>query len=172
MIYASTKRTFWNVPRTGLKFSLTTVMLGLAVIWLALAMVAATDSQTSLRQIVERLGPFLCRTLIVVSALKLGLDAAVFRHLANRRLTTLKRSAKLMIGPLSKFTMVRFAAGVLGGIMMPALLLDVSSTAASALSQALTIGMLFLACLAGELCERYLFFAACAAPRMPGGLRT
>ncbi len=29
----------------------------------------------------------------------------------------------------------------------------------------------FAACLAGELLERYLFFAACAAPRMPGGLR-
>jgi hypothetical protein len=30
--------------------------------------------------------------------------------------------------------------------------------------------MLFLACLAGELLERYQFFAACAAPRMPGRL--
>ena len=32
-------------------------------------------------------------------------------------------------------------------------------------------GLLFVACLAGELLERYLFFAACAAPRMPGGIR-
>ena len=31
--------------------------------------------------------------------------------------------------------------------------------------------LLFLACLAGELLERYLFFAAVAAPRMPGGIR-
>ena len=31
--------------------------------------------------------------------------------------------------------------------------------------------LLFAACLAGELLERYLFFAACAAPQMPGGIR-
>jgi hypothetical protein len=31
--------------------------------------------------------------------------------------------------------------------------------------------LLFVACLAGELLERYLFFTACAAPRMPGGIR-
>jgi hypothetical protein len=32
--------------------------------------------------------------------------------------------------------------------------------------------MLFVACLAGELLERYLFFAAVASPRMPGPLRS
>jgi hypothetical protein len=32
-------------------------------------------------------------------------------------------------------------------------------------------GMLFVACLVGEILERVLFFAACAAPRMPGGIR-
>ena len=31
--------------------------------------------------------------------------------------------------------------------------------------------MLFGACVIGELLERYLFFAAVAAPRMPGSLR-
>ena len=31
--------------------------------------------------------------------------------------------------------------------------------------------LLFGASLAGELLERYLFFAAVAAPRMPGGIR-
>jgi hypothetical protein len=30
--------------------------------------------------------------------------------------------------------------------------------------------MLFVACLVGELLERYQFFAACAAARMPGQL--
>jgi hypothetical protein len=33
-----------------------------------------------------------------------------------------------------------------------------------------TVGMLFVACLAGEVLERYLFFTAVAAPKMPGGL--
>jgi hypothetical protein len=32
-------------------------------------------------------------------------------------------------------------------------------------------GALFVACVAGEILERTLFFSACAAPRMPGGIR-
>ena len=36
----------------------------------------------------------------------------------------------------------------------------------------ITVAMLFVACLAGELLERYLYFTACAASGMPGGLRS
>jgi hypothetical protein len=111
----------------------------------------------------------------------------------------LKRSARLMIGPLSNLTLARFACGLLAALM-PLFLLDLSSplaggeerqveTAAppgaltairqaeqddyqaASVLEAVSIAILFAACLAGELLERYLFFAACAAPRMPGGLR-
>ena len=34
------------------------------------------------------------------------------------------------------------------------------------------LGLIFVSSLAGELLERYLFFAAVAALRMPGSLRT
>jgi hypothetical protein len=34
----------------------------------------------------------------------------------------------------------------------------------------LMVVLAFAACLIGELLERYLFFAAVAAPRMPGSL--
>jgi DMSO reductase anchor subunit len=34
-----------------------------------------------------------------------------------------------------------------------------------------SMAVAWVACLAGELLERYLFFAAVAAPRMPGGVR-
>ena len=70
--------------------------------------------------------------------------------------------------------MARFAAGLLGGLAMPGLLLLSRVPAAPGqgldLVFAVLVGMLFVACLAGELLERYLFFAAVASPRMPGTL--
>jgi formate dehydrogenase iron-sulfur subunit len=112
----------------------------------------------------------LCQAMLVITAMKLAWDAAIFRHLLSRRMTSLKRSAILMTNDLSSFTLARFAAGLLGGILMPTFLLSHIDDAE--LPQFITTGaLLFAACLVGELLERYLFFAACAAPRMPGGPR-
>jgi hypothetical protein len=89
-------------------------------------------------------------------------------------MTPLRRSALLTTGELSNVTMARFAAGLLGGVLMPAFLLGHVADAAQGVGLVqfvVTTGLLFVACLTGELLERYLFFAACAAPRMPGGPR-
>ena len=89
-------------------------------------------------------------------------------------MTPLKRSALLLTRELSSVTLARFALGLLGGVLMPLLLLDAAARrrrARACVQFAATTGLLFVACLAGELLERYLFFAACAAPRMPGGIR-
>ena len=79
-----------------------------------------------------------------------------------------------MTGALASVTMARFAAGLLGGLAMPALLLlsrvPTSPEHGQDLVFAVLVGMLFAACLAGELLERYLFFAAVAAPKMPGAM--
>ena len=79
-----------------------------------------------------------------------------------------------MTGALSNVTMARFAAGLLGGLAMPGLLLLSRVPAPPGQGQDLVfvvlVGLLFAACLAGELLERYLFFAAVASPRMPGTL--
>lgn len=175
-IYAVTHRELWSLPRSGLKFVLTSAVLGLAAFWLSLVLVALMDDSLSLGELVRQIGPALCRAIIVGATIKLVYDAAVFRHLPGARLTSLKRSARLMVGPLSNITIARFACGLLGGVMMPLFLLDmtdagVAPQAGASVSQAVAIATLFVACLAGELLERYLFFAACAAPRMPGGLR-
>jgi Fe-S-cluster-containing dehydrogenase component/DMSO reductase anchor subunit len=176
MIYAATRRELWSLPRAGLKFLLTSAVLGLAVFWLSLALAALVKNDLALGESVWRLGPVLCRAIIAGMTMKLLFDAAILRHLAGRRLTSLKRSARLMLGPLANVTLARFACGLLGGVAMPLFLLDMAASAeaqaapVSAL-EAVAIATLFVACLAGELLERYLFFAACAAPRMPGGLR-
>jgi formate dehydrogenase iron-sulfur subunit len=175
-IYAVTHRELWSLPRSGLKFLLTSGMLGLAAFWLSLVLVALKKENLTLDELVRQIGPDLCRALIVCAAIKLVYDAAILRHLASPRLTALKRSARLMLGPLSNITIARFACGLLGGVLMPLFVLDMIDSAAAtptgaSVPLAVAIATLFVACLAGELLERYLFFAACAAPRMPGGLR-
>jgi hypothetical protein len=79
-----------------------------------------------------------------------------------------------MTGDLSNVTLARFALGLLGGVVMPLMLAADAATlghGAAHVQFAFMTGLLFAACLAGELLERYLFFAACAAPQMPGGIR-
>ena len=174
MVYDYTKRDFWNGPATAGRFFLTTAVLGLAAAWLPLSIVAAGSDGELAAAAIDRYGPLLCRGLIVATAAKLLFEAAVFRHLASRSTTSLKRTAWLMTGALSNVTMARFAAGLLGGLAMPGLLLLSRVPAAPGqgldLVFAVLVGMLFVACLAGELLERYLFFAAVASPRMPGTL--
>jgi len=62
--------------------------------------------------------------MLIITGMKLIWDAAIFRHLLSRRMTSLKRSAILMTNDLSSFALARFAAGLLGGILMPAFLLS------------------------------------------------
>ena len=178
-IYAVTHRELWNLPRSCLKSLLTAAVLGLAAFWLSLVLVTLMEDSLSLGELVRQVGPVLCRAIIVAAAIKIIFDAAILRHLAGSRLTSLKRSARLIVGPLSNITLARFACGLLGGVMMPLFLLDMTAAAAAAGAQqagtsvleAVAIATLFIACLAGELLERYLFFAASSAPRMPGALR-
>ena len=174
MVYDYTKRDFWNGPATAGRFFLTTAVLGLAAAWLPLLIVAAGDDAELAAAAVDRYGALLCRGLIAAMAAKLLFEAALFRHLASRSTTSLKRTAWLMTGALSNVTTARFAAGLLGGLAMPGLLLwsRVPAPAGQGpdLAFLVLVGMLFAACLAGELLERYLFFAAVASPRMPGTL--
>ncbi len=174
MVYAYTKRDFWNGPSTGFKFLMTMTVLGLAAAWLSLMLATLAGDADAARATVARYGPFLCKSLIVASTVKLLFEASLFRHLVARHSTSLKRSAQLMSGALSHVTLARFAAGILGGIVMPGFLMLSRLPASQAHDQELVfvvlVAMLFTACLAGELLERYLFFAAVAAPKMPGSL--
>ena len=174
MVYQFTNRDFWNGPATACRFLLTTVLLGLAATWLPLLVTAALGGAEVAGAAIDRYGAFLCRALFVVALVKLLFEAALFRHLASRQTTSLKRTARLMTGALSNVTIARFAAGLLGGAAMPVLLLisRVPTNPAYGLDLVFAVlaTMLFVACLAGELLERYLFFAAMASARMPGSL--
>jgi Fe-S-cluster-containing dehydrogenase component/DMSO reductase anchor subunit len=171
MIYSFTGRAFWSTPRTGARFLLTSAQLGIAAGWLTLVLPAALARAETADVFVAHATDVLCRGLIAVTVVKLAIEAADFRHLASRYNTALKRSAKLITGELSSATLARFACGFLGGIAMPLFLIQQAPASENSLPLLIAVAMLFAACLTGELLERYLFFRAVAAPRMPGELR-
>ncbi len=174
MIYVFTRRECWSMTRVGVRFVLTSALLGVATVWLSMLVAMLVRPSAALSELLRESGPLLCQTLITLTAVKLIWEAAIFRHLLLRRMTPLQRSALLLSHELSNTTMARFALGILGGLFMPALLSGRAGTisnSAELVQFVAMAGLLFIACLAGKLLERYLFFAACAAPRMPGGIR-
>jgi DMSO reductase anchor subunit len=173
MVYVFTRRECWSFTRVAVRFTMTAMLLGVAASWLSILMATVANSTPIPADLVRVCGPWLCRTLIGLTLAKLVWEAAVFRHLLLARMTPLKRSAILMTHELSNVTLARFALGLLGGLVMPTLLLShLPSLSDTSLVQfTATTGLLFVACFAGELLERYLFFTACATPRMPGAIR-
>ncbi|HEY2251492.1 MAG TPA: DmsC/YnfH family molybdoenzyme membrane anchor subunit, partial [Planctomycetaceae bacterium] len=173
MIYQCTRRPLWNGPATAIRFLLTTVLLGLSAALFTAAVENLSPVSAGGEGAVSGMARTLFPGLIVATALKLIFEASLFRHLRSKQHTPLKRSALLMTGDLATAAKWRFALGIVGGIVWPAIWIWRDHTQASGVlfSHALIIGQ-FAALLAGELLERYLFFTAVVAPRMPGGLRT
>jgi Fe-S-cluster-containing dehydrogenase component/DMSO reductase anchor subunit len=174
MIYVFTRREYWSFLRVSGRFASTSMLLGVAAVWLSLLVATLVAPSAALFALIHRCGPTLCWVLVAQSVLKLTWEGAIFRHLWFRQMTPLKRSAILMTGDLSNATLARFALGLLGGAILPAILAGEAATLANGaeLVQFVVLTSLIVAaCLAGELLERYLFFAACAAPQMPGGIR-
>jgi hypothetical protein len=114
----------------------------------------------------------LCAAIAGISLAKLLLEASLFRWLWSPSTSSWKRSAQLHVGPLSAVTIARFGCGVLGGVILPLMAWNQSPMASEPLARATVLAAAATALLASELLERYLFFAANAAPRMPGAIRT
>lgn len=170
MIYASTRRIFWNPASTGLKFLLTCLVLGIPVALLIRLATAAWSATGGAPLLVPERASALCQCLLAAAAAKLLLEAAILRWLRTRTFTPLRRTAFLMTGDLARATTIRFACGALGGLAMPALMMTWSSQAGETMSPAIVAMVVLTLVLnfAGELSERYLFFAAVVAPKMPG----
>jgi len=172
MIYVFTRRELWSFERTITRFALTSALLGIATAWLSLLLVARSVDTDVAKQLLMAAGPQLTRALVLATGLKLGFDLLILKSLADHRLTSLKRTALLVTGILSPIALARVGVGVLGGIALPLLVLNALPDAARPdLMITVSMAVAWTTCLAGELLERYLFFAAVAAPRMPGGIR-
>ncbi|MCE9525781.1 MAG: dimethyl sulfoxide reductase anchor subunit [Planctomycetales bacterium] len=172
MVYDSTRRPLWHWSRTGLRFLLTGALLGIPTSLLIAFVAAACTGSLTVRQIMDDYGTSLCGWLAMIAAFKLLYEASILTHLFSRRLTPLKRTAMLVTGDLSSRTAQRFLCGVIGGVALPGFLflapiLDKQqplSTQFVAIAVILSLGITFI----GEVLERYLFFSAVIAPKMPG----
>ena len=172
MVYDSTKRPLWHWSRTAVRFLLTGAVLGLPTSLLIAFIGAGIDPNTTVNEIMADFGTQLCGILALVSGLKLAYEAAIFAHLFGRRLTSLKRTAVLMSGDLAHRTAQRFLCGCVGSVFVPGLLYVVRAlNPDQPLSTPLVVAAVafsLIVSLAGELLERYLFFTAVIAPKMPG----
>jgi Fe-S-cluster-containing dehydrogenase component/DMSO reductase anchor subunit len=172
MIYVSTHREFWSLPNSLIRFSLTACVLGLATYTLTFAGAAWSGAIIGRGPLMSQIGELL-QWLMWMTVAKLGWEFQLLGHLWSPHTTSLRRTAELHLGPLANQTLARVACGVLGGLVLPWLVRQ--EIASAGVVTAPAAGLLlasFGALLAGELLERYLYFAAVAAPRMPGAIRT
>jgi len=166
LLYKVTHRQWWGGGRTSFKFFLTAGVLGTATTLLTYGAAALWLGESGAAQ---RTVPVLCWLLMALSGLKLLGEATVLLHLYDRKLGELKRTALLLRGQLAKQFVARLAAGAVGGILLPLLLLG-SMAQLSNVGQLGFLAASFVALLLGELLERMLFFKALSAPKMPGAV--
>lgn len=171
-IYQCTRRPFWNGTTTSLKFLLTSAWLGTATT-LCAALLGAHWIHSGTSAGFQQYITGLCRALVVIAGAKLLVELMLLFRLCDRVHTPLRRSALLLAGKLSKVFAARLVCGGFGGLLMPScLLLELDRGDGLSMAAGWIGSCLLVASLAGELLERYLFFTAAVAPRMPGDLRT
>jgi formate dehydrogenase iron-sulfur subunit len=161
MVYVATGRAQWSATPTGIKFFGTAIVLGASSV-LAVGLFSSAPGAG-----LDHVAEALLGLVLAASGIKLALDASLLGHARDRQLSTEKRVARVMLGDLRAVTGLRLGLSLLGGILLPALLLG---TSVGERPHAAVLCMLVLL-LGGEIAERVLFFQAAPASRMPGGLR-
>ncbi|QDU90453.1 Anaerobic dimethyl sulfoxide reductase chain B [Pirellulimonas nuda] len=154
-IYQFTRRVFWIGLGTASRFWLTSAVLGPALVlacW-------------SLTQNAGAVSHGLAAWIILAATTKLLFEASILRPSAETH-PSQRLTGQLMTGPLAAVTGARFAAGVLGGVVLPLAGLAAGGAVAAAIS-CTSLGLLVV----GELAERTLFFGAVIPLRMPGGIK-
>jgi formate dehydrogenase iron-sulfur subunit len=172
MIYVSTQRPFWSLARTAFKFFVTCGLLGLPTALLVGLAAAVGLDEHAFDTVMSEYGALVCVGISGLATLKLAAEASIFVSLTSKRFTPLKRTALLMTGELGPTTLQRFAMGLAGGVVLPAVLaapyLSEAGTGHGPLFVAAAVVLSAVLLVFGELLERYMFFAAVVAPKMPG----
>jgi formate dehydrogenase iron-sulfur subunit len=176
MIYGVTRRRWWRIWPTAPKFAASAVLTGSAAVILATVVAAAINDGivgTERGPVFDAALSALVRPLVLVmiatAVVKLVLEASVLVHLRRGDSTDLHRTALLLSGDLHVVTVWRAAGGIIGGIVMPLVLLaDAASSRPSVPGAIVVAGAALAASVGGELCERWQFFTASTSPRMPG----
>jgi formate dehydrogenase iron-sulfur subunit len=147
MIYADTHRVFWRFANTAPRFFGSAFILGVA------GALAAPGAPLVLGHL-----------LAVATILKLAFEAralAPLREEDDGRNAPARQTARLLTGPLRETNVLRAGAALFGGILLPFMIATGAAPVAAAWPA-------LVLCLLGELAERYLFFRAVDAPKMPG----
>jgi Fe-S-cluster-containing dehydrogenase component/DMSO reductase anchor subunit len=170
MIYHDTRRAFWRGLPVALKFYGTTALLGTAAVLFITTLQGVLVPSVTAQGAYQELTVFLSKLLAVISGLKFGFEAAIFRHLRVGDHGVLKSTARLLIGELAEITTARFLLGLIGGVLLP-IAFVVQRPAPGIATLGVTVWIL-LFLMGAELLERYLFFTAAVPDRMPGGIET
>jgi Fe-S-cluster-containing dehydrogenase component/DMSO reductase anchor subunit len=169
MVYAATKREQWAAAPTGVRFFGTTIVLGAALV----LAVSAFTVPAAFAPVGPASGPLdrvlraLAFVVLVATVVKLCFEGSLLLHARDRRHSAHKRVAIVMLHDLGSVTAARFGAAIAGGVLLPLLVGEGMVRGDAAIRT--TAAMLVLL-VAGELTERYVFFRASPASRMPGGL--
>ncbi len=145
MVYHAVRRPFWHAATTGPKFAGTALVLGLG-----LTLVATHGAHP------------VAWALIAATLAKLVLELSILTHLTDVRLSPSRKSAERLLGALRVPSALRLGAGVVGGVLLPLCALRGPAPFGIAVVAFAILG-------AGEIAERFLFFAAVVKPKMPGG---
>lgn len=162
MIYVDTRREFWRASQCFGKFLGTTALLG-ASTTLALNQLAPGAANIWFAALVA--------LVFVTTLAKLGFEHRIFSNLVDQDTITLmplNKTARLLEGKLGQLVRIRVACGILGGCLLPVLLM-LNRAAGKPSGTTLALVALILS-VTGELLERYLFFTAVAPAKMPGGI--
>lgn len=165
MVYHATRRPFWHARRAGPNFGGTAVLLGAATLLAAASWGPVLEGGPRGRAV----GLAAAVVVVASSCVKLRDEAAFLVHRDDPELTPLRRSTRLLKGPLVLAWRLRRGLGFAGGIVLPLIWMGLGRPMEAAVGAgAATLALLAL--LAGELAERYLFFTAVSRPKMPGGM--
>jgi formate dehydrogenase iron-sulfur subunit len=169
-VYAATQRPFWSLPRTSIRFAMTSLA------WFAIATVLLTMQRTLAAgdgggySIVAVIAPSIFAISIIVKlAVEGELVVAEPRSSSSRELLG---SRLLLTGTLRSMFAARGSFALLAIVVLSSVVVvfALAPALSSSVGSMLALGLAAAALLAGDILERHLFFRAVVAPRMPGGL--
>ena len=144
------------------------IVLGLSTSLVTSFLFTATQSPTMISRFMLSFGKIFCWLILGLSLFKMSLEAAIFIPFKKNDTSFFKKSAILMTGFLKKFTVWRFIIGVIGGCLLPVIMLNIDLNETHAglwlcLYSVVSLLMLVIS----ETLERYLFFRAVVPLKMP-----
>ena len=162
-IYGATRRPFWTLGRTSLRFAGSAVWAGVAAVQVGLAAgaVTAAGSPTAAQAA-------LALSLIGITALRGSLESGALLEARTRAsVRALDRSRRLLQGPLRGTASARRVTLAVAGFGGPLLLLFGLAAGSGGVVLAVAAATFALG-IFSDVLERRLFFQAEAMPSMPG----